>query len=171
MKTFIVYNLGCKVNAYELSAISSLLINEGFKEDNKNPDVVIITAIDKSHYLYFGSEEKIVAEVCSIVKHMPDQGIVIVNMDEFNRFDLLEGHKTITVSTNNIEADFFANNIELDENGLRLVEGGVSPFKAEIAALIADQAVPDPACLPVFCRFPLPLFRQKMFPDSPISRS
>ena len=42
MKTFSVYNLGCKVNAYELSAISSLLIQEGFKEDNTNPDVIII---------------------------------------------------------------------------------------------------------------------------------
>ena len=42
MKTFSVYNLGCKVNAYELSAISSLLIKEGFKEVNENPDVVII---------------------------------------------------------------------------------------------------------------------------------
>ena len=42
MKTFTVYNLGCKVNAYELSAISSLLIKEGFKEDSVNPDVVII---------------------------------------------------------------------------------------------------------------------------------
>ena len=42
MKTFTVYNLGCKVNAYELSAISSLLIKEGFKEDSQNPDVVII---------------------------------------------------------------------------------------------------------------------------------
>ena len=42
MKTFTVYNLGCKVNAYELSAISSLLIKEGFKEDSSNPDVVII---------------------------------------------------------------------------------------------------------------------------------
>ena len=42
MKTFSTYNLGCKVNAYELSAISSLLIKEGFKEDNGNPDVVII---------------------------------------------------------------------------------------------------------------------------------
>ena len=42
MKTFTTYNLGCKVNAYELSAISSLLINEGFKEDASNPDVVII---------------------------------------------------------------------------------------------------------------------------------
>ena len=42
MKTFTTYNLGCKVNAYELSAISSLLIKEGFKEDDQNPDVVII---------------------------------------------------------------------------------------------------------------------------------
>ena len=41
-KTFYTYNLGCKVNAYELSAISSLLIAKGFKEDNQNPDVVII---------------------------------------------------------------------------------------------------------------------------------
>ena len=42
MKTFTVYNLGCKVNAYELSALSSLLIKEGFKEDDQNPDVVLI---------------------------------------------------------------------------------------------------------------------------------
>ena len=42
MSTFSIYNLGCKVNAYELSAISSLLLKEGFIEDNNNPDVVII---------------------------------------------------------------------------------------------------------------------------------
>ena len=41
-KTFITYNLGCKVNAYELSAISSLLLAKGYKEDSVNPGVVII---------------------------------------------------------------------------------------------------------------------------------
>ena len=41
-KSFFTYNLGCKVNAYELSAISSLLIKEGFVEDENKPDVVII---------------------------------------------------------------------------------------------------------------------------------
>ena len=41
-KTFTTYNLGCKVNAYELSAISSLLLEKGCKEDANNPDVVII---------------------------------------------------------------------------------------------------------------------------------
>ena len=41
-KSFTTYNLGCKVNAYELSAISSLLLERGFVEDNNNPSVVII---------------------------------------------------------------------------------------------------------------------------------
>ena len=41
-KSFTTYNLGCKVNAYELSAISSLLLEKGFVEDANNPDVVII---------------------------------------------------------------------------------------------------------------------------------
>ena len=41
-KAFTTYNLGCKVNAYELSAISSLLLEKGYIEDNNNPDVVII---------------------------------------------------------------------------------------------------------------------------------
>lgn len=41
-KTFTTYNLGCKVNAYELSAISSLLLAKGYEEDTNNPDVVII---------------------------------------------------------------------------------------------------------------------------------
>ena len=41
-KSFTTYNLGCKVNAYELSAISSLLLAKGFKEDSNHPDIVII---------------------------------------------------------------------------------------------------------------------------------
>ena len=41
-KTFTTYNLGCKVNAYELSAISSLLLEKGYEEDANSPDVVII---------------------------------------------------------------------------------------------------------------------------------
>ena len=41
-KTFTTYNLGCKVNAYELSAISSLLLAKDYEEDTNNPDVVII---------------------------------------------------------------------------------------------------------------------------------
>ena len=39
---FKVFSLGCKVNSYEISAITSDLIGHGFILDNDNPDVVII---------------------------------------------------------------------------------------------------------------------------------
>lgn len=42
MKKYKTLNIGCKVNAYELNAIASLLQQEGFIEDNDNPDVIII---------------------------------------------------------------------------------------------------------------------------------
>ena len=42
MKTFTTISLGCKVNAYEISALSARLIELGYKEDNENPGVAII---------------------------------------------------------------------------------------------------------------------------------
>ena len=39
---FKVFSLGCKVNSYECSAISSTLLKLGYTQDNDNPDVVII---------------------------------------------------------------------------------------------------------------------------------
>ena len=39
MKTYTTISLGCKVNAYEISALSSRLIELGYKEDNINPDI------------------------------------------------------------------------------------------------------------------------------------
>ncbi|NLB48670.1 MAG: tRNA (N(6)-L-threonylcarbamoyladenosine(37)-C(2))-methylthiotransferase MtaB [Erysipelotrichia bacterium] len=42
MKKYKTLNIGCKVNAYELNAIASLLQQEGFVEDNENPDVIIV---------------------------------------------------------------------------------------------------------------------------------
>lgn len=42
MKTFKMHSLGCKVNSYECASLASLLFAKGYKEDNNNPDVVII---------------------------------------------------------------------------------------------------------------------------------
>ena len=39
---FKIISLGCKVNSYECSALVSSLLKIGYKEDNENPDVVII---------------------------------------------------------------------------------------------------------------------------------
>ena len=43
MKTYKIISLGCKVNSYECSALSSLLMSKGYKEDkDNNPDITII---------------------------------------------------------------------------------------------------------------------------------
>jgi len=39
---FKVFSLGCKVNSYECSALSSTLIKNGYVRDDENPDIVII---------------------------------------------------------------------------------------------------------------------------------
>ena len=82
------------------------------------PDMFVITSIDKSHFMKFENEEKIVEEVCSIAKHMPQNGTVIVNIDEFNQFDLLNGQKIVSISEKNEEADFLLQDIRTSMNGL-----------------------------------------------------
>lgn len=82
------------------------------------PDLAILTTIDKSHFEHFGSEEKIAEQICLITKHMPQTGKVIVNIDEFSHFDMLSGRSIITVSSHDPKADFYAENIQIDHQGL-----------------------------------------------------
>ena len=99
-------------------------IHEGEPNETKysseilHPSLFVITPIDKSHYVYFGDEEKIVEEVCSITEYMTKDGAIIVNIDEFSRFDLLKGKKVITISMSNREADFYSENVTVDIDGL-----------------------------------------------------
>lgn len=100
-------------------------VHEGEPDETKysseilHPSLFVITPIDKSHYVFFGDEEKIVREVCSITEYMTDEGTVIVNIDDFNRFDLLNGKRTITISLDKKEADYFAANVVTDYDGLK----------------------------------------------------
>ena len=82
------------------------------------PDLVVITSIEQAHFEIFGSYEKIVENTCTITQNMAPDGKVVVNVDEFDRFDLLNGRKVITVSTKTKDADYYAENIKMDERGL-----------------------------------------------------
>jgi len=99
-------------------------IHEGNPNETKyisemlRPDLFVLTPIDKSHFQRFGSEEKIIEEICSITEHMPKDGRVIVNIDEFNRFDLLNGKKAVTISEDNHNADYYLKNVCTTEKGL-----------------------------------------------------
>ncbi len=85
------------------------------------PQVVVITAIDKSHFQYFESAEKIVENVCSITKRMKENGTVIVNKDEFERVDLLSGRRVVTVSLKHADADYYASDITMNNSGLSFI--------------------------------------------------
>ena len=74
MKTFSTYNLGCKVNAYELSAISSLLIKEGFVEDNQNPDVVIINTCSVTAT----ADQKSRQHIRKLINNYPNAVVVVM---------------------------------------------------------------------------------------------
>ena len=100
-------------------------IHEGNPDETRyisamlHPDVFVITPIDKSHFLRFGSQEKIIEEICSISEYMTDNGYVVVNSDEFNRYDLLNDKKVVTVSSVDDKADFLLKNVVSTEEGLR----------------------------------------------------
>ena len=83
-----------------------------------HPDVFVITAIDSSHLEHFGSVERIAEEICSATKHISENGFVVVNKDEFQRYELLNGRKAITVSCKDSEADFFCKNIIINNEGI-----------------------------------------------------
>ncbi len=86
-----------------------------------HPDLFVITSIDKSHFQRFENTDKIIEEICIITQHMPKQSPVIVNIDEFNRFDLLDGYKIVTVSENREEADFLVKDIRTSDQGLNFI--------------------------------------------------
>lgn len=82
------------------------------------PSVFIVTPIDLSHFQNFGSKEKIEEEICSVTEYMQNGSKVIVNIDDFARFDLLVGKSVVTTSTQTKDADFYAKDIKVVEQGL-----------------------------------------------------
>ena len=85
------------------------------------PEVIVLTSIDNSHYQFFGSADRIVEECCSVTKFMSENGTVIINSDEFCRYELLNGRKVKSVSIKDANADFYASNVEVNAEGLSFV--------------------------------------------------
>ena len=82
------------------------------------PDIVIITTLDKSHIGRLGSMDTILEEVCGLAEYLSDDGIVIVNKDEFTSYQRLEGKRITTISMSDPSADYIAADIIVREDGL-----------------------------------------------------
>ena len=83
-----------------------------------HPDVAVITNIDGDHLDYYGSMENIRKMfVRYLQENIPPHGIVIYNLDDRNLRNVVkiaEPRNTISIGIRHKEADFTAENIELD---------------------------------------------------------
>lgn len=82
------------------------------------PEVVIITAIDKSHIGRLESMTSILDETCGITKHLASNGIVIVDKNDFPTMEKLKDKPVKTVSVFDESADYYATNITVKSDGL-----------------------------------------------------
>lgn len=74
MKTFTTISLGCKVNAYEISALTARLIEKGYKEDKSNPDVAIINTCSVTAT----ADQKSRQHIRKLINNYPNAIIVVM---------------------------------------------------------------------------------------------
>ena len=83
------------------------------------PSINIVTAIDKSHIEEYGDENGIIDEIRSIQTSMKDDAKIITSMDEENTRSLFrDRNSVIYVSIYDKSADYYANSICIEEDGI-----------------------------------------------------
>lgn len=92
-----------------------------FMSQMLKPEIVVITAVDKSHIEQFDSQEKIYDEVCAIIENMNSDGTVIIDSSDKEVMQHINGKRIITVSKDDISANFYAKNIRFGNEGLEFV--------------------------------------------------
>ena len=74
MKTFHTISLGCKVNSYEISALTSRLKEKGFIEDSSNPDVTIINTCSVTST----ADQKSRQHIRKLINNYPNSIVVVM---------------------------------------------------------------------------------------------
>ena len=83
------------------------------------PKTEVILNIDNDHLDYFKDLEHIKTSFAKYVRLLPDDGLLVLNADDANSSHLsrFTTAKTITYGIKNEHANFFARNIQFDQNG------------------------------------------------------
>lgn len=85
------------------------------------PEIVVITAVDKSHIEQFESQGKIYEEICDITKDMKPNGTVIVDNSDKEIAKHIHGKRIVTVAKDDTSADYYAKQIRCGKDGLEFV--------------------------------------------------
>ncbi len=116
------------------------------------PHIAIITSIGRSHLEFFKSVDKVAEEKASILEHLEDPGIAIINKDtNFLTLFQKRATKLITVSTKDENADYHAKigyldfeKVEFTINGkfeLRLNPGGYGTVYGALFAFAVGKVL------------------------------
>ncbi len=99
MMKYKIVSLGCKVNSYETAALASLLKNEGYSEDETNPDVTIINTCSVTAT----ADQKSRQHIRKLRKTYPNSVLVVMGCYSQGRHDFIrdEIKPDIIVGTSN----------------------------------------------------------------------
>ncbi len=83
------------------------------------PKTEVILNIDNDHLDYFKNIENIKKSFTKYMKLLPSNGLLVINHDDANCNEILSNAKcqVITYGINHQDSDYFAKNIQFDENG------------------------------------------------------
>ena len=83
------------------------------------PDTVIITNIDNSHIGTLGGEKAVEEGIVRIADYAQNNGVVIINLDDYKSTQVQFCHNTISVGIQNQQADYLATDIVSDNNSVK----------------------------------------------------
>ena len=109
MKTYTTISLGCKVNAYEISALTSRLQDLGYKEDNVNPDVAIINTCSVTAT----ADQKSRQHIRKLINNYPHAVIVVMGCYSQGQHEFIKNQIKADIITGTSNRDKV---IELIEN-------------------------------------------------------
>ncbi len=154
-------SLGCKVNSYENAALASLLKNEGYIEDENNPDVTIINTCSVTAT----ADQKSRQHIRKLRKTYPNSVLVVMGCYSQGRHDFIrdEIKPDIIIGTSNrnkipeLINQFLKDKkpIDLTEENPRLFdyeEFGVTSFSDNIRSYLKIQDGCDNFCS--YCLIP-----------------
>ena len=85
------------------------------------PEIAIITTIDKSHISTIGGEVAVRDAIVDVTKHMPLNGTVIINSDDPGTAKAVFHQNIVRVAIQDTSADYFASNIICSDTSVDFV--------------------------------------------------
>ena len=84
-----------------------------------HPKAVVLLNIEEDHLDYYRDIDDIKSAFQDFVSLVPEEGFVIVNSDDLNCMEVVEHAKgkIVTIGIQNKKADFYADNIQSNDNG------------------------------------------------------